>query len=78
MLKSVCVEVLDNSLELEQWRVFGLLAYFLAYPPEKKTPAFFYRPVFETAVMRSGVVAVVPLHRLVLVTVVVGSGERSS
>ena len=53
---------------------FGLLACFLAYPPEKKTLAFFYRPVFVTAVMRSGVVAIVPLHRLVLVTAIVGDG----
>ena len=53
---------------------FGLLACFLAYPLEKKTPAFFYRPVFVTAVMRSGVVAVVPLHRPALVTAAVGDG----
>ena len=76
-LKSVCVEVLGNSFELEQWRV---LAYLLIcmLTLEKKTPVFFYRPIFVTAVMKRGVVAVVPLHRSVLVTTAVGDGEWSS
>ena len=50
-------------------------SFFFAYLPlEKKTPLFFYRTVPVTAVMRSGVVAVVPLHRSVLVTAIVGDG----
>ena len=56
---------------------FGLLAYLRA-SSEKKTLVFFYRPVFVTVVMRSEVVAVVPLHRSVLVTATVGVRERSS
>ena len=51
---------------------FGLLAYLFSYPPEKKTPLFLYRPVPITAIMRSEVVAVVPLHRPVLVIAVMG------
>ena len=53
---------------------FGLLAYLFSHPLGKKTVAFFYRPIFVTAVMRSEVVAVVLLHRPVPVTADMGSG----
>ena len=73
-LKSVCVEVLGNRLELEQWRVLAYLLICLLTPLGKKTLAFFYRPIFVTAVMRSGVVAVVSLHRSIFITAIVGDG----
>ena len=44
------------------------------YPPKKKSPLFFYRPVPVTALVRGGVVAVVPLRRPVSITTDVGSG----
>ena len=69
-LKSVCVEVLGNSF----LRIGAMARVLPTYPPEKKTPLFFYRPVPVTAIVRGGVVAVVPLHRPVLITVVVGDG----
>ena len=47
---------------------------FSDLPSEKKAPLFFYRPVPVTAVVRSGVVAVVPLHRPISVTAIVGDG----
>ena len=49
-------------------RVFAYL------PPKKKTLLFFYRPIPITAIVRSGVVAVVPLHRPVSVIAIVGGG----
>ena len=52
------------------------MAYLLIFVPlpEKKTLVFFYRPVFVTAIIRSRVVAIVPLHRPILVTAVMGDG----
>ena len=47
---------------------------FFVTPLEKKTLLFLYRPASVTADVRSGVVAVVPLHRPVLVTAVMGDG----
>ena len=61
--------VLGNS-----YQTGAMARIFLLPPLEKKTLLFLYRPASVTADVRSGVVAVVPLHGPVSVTADVGSG----